>query len=205
MILSTLESLKLKSRFITAMDQLQIEAMSGDLSLKRVFEIVGGEGHGILMLFLCLPFIQPIPIPGLSTPFGAMICLVALLDFLRADPWLPKRFEEVKVTAKVVTKSSEVAEKIWSYAAKVIKQRLTVVCDFFLFRLATFLVVIFSALLLALPLPIPFSNTVPVISIVLCALGYIEKDGLMIVLAYLWMIVVVSFFTAIGLSLNHFL
>lgn len=187
------------------MDQLQIEALSGDLSLKRVFEIVGGEGHGILMLFLCLPFIQPIPIPGLSTPFGAMICLVALLDFLRSDPWLPKRFESVKVTAKVVTKSSEVAERIWSYAAKVIKQRLVVICDFFLFRLINFLVVVFSALLLALPLPIPFSNTVPVIGIVLCALGHIEKDGLMFILAYLWMVVVVSFFTAIGLSLNHFL
>lgn len=195
----------MKSRFITTMDQLQIEALEGDLSLKRVFEIVGGEGHGILMLFLCLPFLQPIPIPGLSTPFGVMICLVALLDFLRADPWLPRRFENVKVTAKVVTKSSEVAEKIWSYAARVIKQRLVFVCDFLVFRLINFLIVIFSALLLALPLPIPFSNTVPVIGIVLCALGHIEKDGLMFILAYLWMIVVVSFFTAIGVGVNHFI
>lgn len=195
----------MKSRFIAAMDQLQIEALSGDLSLRRVFEIVGGEGHGILMLFLCLPFIQPIPIPGLSTPFGAMVCLVALLDFLGADPWLPKRFEDVKVTAKVVTKSSEVAERIWSHAAKVIKQRLVFICEFFFFRMINFLVVVFSALLLALPLPIPFSNTVPVIGIILCALGHIEKDGLMFILAYLWMFVVVSFFTAIGLSVNHFL
>ena len=191
----------MKSRFIAAMDLLQEEAkIKGELSLRRVFDLLGEEGHAVLILFLSLPFMQPLPIPGLSTPLGFLIGLVALFLFLRRPPWVPARFQSLKISAEVVIKVSEVAEKIWSYAAKVVKERWSFLHDFKVFRFLNLLLVLINAFLLALPLPIPFSNTVPIIGIILSAIGAMEKDGFFILASYAWCFVVFSFFSALTLG-----
>lgn len=191
----------MKSRFIAAMDLLQEEASGGDLTLKRIFEILGEEGHAIIILFLCLPFMQPIPIPGLSTPLGLLIILVALFLFRERPPWLPRRFEQHKISAQVVIKTSEVAENIWRRVSKLVRARYVVLHDHTGFKLLNLLVFAINGLLLGLPLPIPFSNTVPAIAIILCAIGHTEKDGVFILLSYLWCFIVAMFFSALGIGL----
>lgn len=190
----------MKSRFIAAMDLLQEEASQGDLTLHRVFELLGEEGHGMLILFLSLPFLQPIPIPGLSAPLGVLMALVAIFLYLNKPPWIPKRYEKIKIPANVLLKVSNVAEKIWGYVSRILKERLIFFHDYWIFRLLNLCVFVANALLLALPLPIPFSNTVPVISIVLCAIGHMEKDGVLIFLSYIWCFVVASFFSILAVE-----
>lgn len=189
-----------KSRFIAVMDALQEEAAKEDLTLERIFAIMGEEGHALLMLFLCLPFLQPLPLPGLSTPLGFLIAAVSFFLFLNRPPWLPKRFEHLKISSEVLIKVSNVAEKIWGYASKVVRARLTFLHDYTVFRFLNFVLVLIYAILLSLPLPIPFSNTVPVIGILLSAIGYMERDGLMILLSYAWCFIVASFFTTLTVS-----
>jgi hypothetical protein len=46
------------------------------------------------------------------------------------------------------------------------------------------LAIVSSAFLLTLPLPIPFSNTIPAWAILLLALGMMEEDGAVIVAGY---------------------
>lgn len=179
------------------MDSIQEEAAKEELTLRRIFIIMGEEGHALLMIFLCLPFMQPIPIPGLSTPLGFLVAAVAIFLFLNRPPWLPKRFEKLTISSEVLIKVSTVAERIWGHASKVVKARLTFFHDFMIFRFISLLVVVVNAILLALPLPIPFSNTVPVIGILLSAIGYMERDGLMIILSYLWCFIVASFFATL--------
>lgn len=187
----------MKSRFITAMDLLQEEASKKDLTLHRIFQLLGEEGHAVIMLFLCLPFMQPIPIPGLSTPLGLLIAIVAFFLYLKRPPWLPKKFENLKISSEVLVKVSEVAEKIWSYASRILKPRLIFLHDSGVFRILNLLVIVVNGVLLALPLPIPFSNTVPVIAIVLNAIGHMEKDGFFILLSYIWCIIVACFFATL--------
>lgn len=186
-----------KSRFIAVMDALQEEAAKEELTLQRVFAIMGEEGHALLMIFFCLPFLQPIPIPGLSTPLGFLVATVSTFLFLNRPPWLPKRFEHLKISSDVLIKVSNVAEKIWGYASKVVKSRLTFLHDFTLFRFLNLVIVVVNAALLSLPLPIPFSNTIPVVGILLSAIGYMERDGVLILLSYAWCFIVASFFTTI--------
>ncbi|WP_374028772.1 exopolysaccharide biosynthesis protein [Bdellovibrio bacteriovorus] len=194
----------MKSRFIAAMDLLQAEAAQEDLTLHRIFFLMGEEGHAILMLFLCLPFLQPIPIPGLSTPLGILIALVAFFLFRRRPPWVPKRFENLKISAEVVTKVSEVAEKIWGYASRIVKSRWVFFHDHWFFRIINLIVFVVNSMLLALPLPIPFSNTVPVVAIILCAIGHMERDGIFILFSYFWCLIVASFFATLALGAIHF-
>jgi hypothetical protein len=187
------------------MDQFQAEAAKGDLTLSRVFEILGEQGHAMLILFLCLPFLQPIPLPGLSTPLGLLIAIVALFLFLNRPPWLPQHFANLKISSEVLVRVSEVAEKIWLRAAKILHPRMIFFHDYKFFRICNLLIVAFNAFLLALPLPIPFSNTVPVIAIVLNSIGHIEKDGLLILASYLWCLFVLSFFGSLAWGAIHFL
>ncbi|WP_413613370.1 exopolysaccharide biosynthesis protein [Bdellovibrio sp. HCB-110] len=193
----------MKSRFIAAMDLLQEEASKGDLTLRRVFHLLGEEGHAMIMVFLCLPFMQPIPIPGLSTPLGLLVALVAFFLYMNKPPWLPKKFENLKISSEVLLKVSEVAERIWTHTSKIIKQRLVFFHDHWFFRIINLIVVVVNALLLSLPLPIPFSNTIPVVAIVFSAIGHMEKDGIFILFSYLWCLIVASFFATLTMGAIH--
>lgn len=190
----------MKSRFIQAMDSLQAEASKGDLTLRRIFDLMGEEGHSVLLLFLCIPYMQPIPIPGLSTPFGLLMSLIAVFLYLQRPPWLPKRFENLRVSAKLIIKVSEVAENFWTKASRIIRERWTFFHDLHAFRLINLIVLAVNGVLLALPLPIPFSNMFPAIAVMLCAVGHTERDGLFIGFSYVWCLLSFSFFAALGLG-----
>ncbi|MGZ3768657.1 MAG: exopolysaccharide biosynthesis protein [Bdellovibrio sp.] len=193
----------MKSRFIATMDLLQEEALRGDLTLSRVFELLGEEGHAMIILFLCLPFLQPIPIPGLSTPLGVLIVLVAYYLYRDKAPWIPKKYRQIKISSHLLVKVVHVSEKIWGYISHVIKARLVFFHDNWFFKIINLVVFVVNAVLLALPLPIPFSNTVPVIAIVLNAIGHMEKDGALIFISYLWCIAVGIFFSVLAVGAVH--
>lgn len=65
----------------------------GALTLREVIYTLGGRAYTLLVLLLALPFITPIPLPGLSTPFGLAIALIALRLTLGQRPWLPMKLQ----------------------------------------------------------------------------------------------------------------
>ena len=137
---------------------------------------------------------------SLSTPSGILIIIVATRLYLAKPFWIPKRYEGLKISAKTVTRVSEAVEKIWRRLARFIKERWTFLHDSHSFRILNFMVFVLNAFLLSLPLPIPFSNTLPGIAIILLSLGHTEKDGLFIVLSYIWTLLVIAFFISLGLG-----
>lgn len=96
-----------------------------------------------------------------------------------------------------------VLEKLFKHSQKIHRQRLQMITETLVFQKINALLIAFNAFLLALPLPIPFSNTVPAISILLIAVGSIQKDGLFILFSYLWhTIVIFSFWQLLLLALQ---
>lgn len=155
------------------------------LSLRQVVEVLHGRGFGVLVVILVLPFCQPIPLPGLSTPFGLALMLFGFRIALRQRPWLPdwvlRREIAYDTLHKIITMAIAVAKRL----EKVIHPRLRFVKHWWSFNVLNGLAIASSAFLLMLPLPIPFSNTIPAWSIMLMALGMMEEDGAVIVLGYL--------------------
>lgn len=190
----------MKSQFVQAMDLLQEEARKGDLTFHRVVEILGEESHAVVLLFISLPYMIPVSIPGMSTPAGLLISVVAIMLYMRRPPWIPKRYENLKISASTVVKVSEAAEKVWLKVAHLVKARWVFLHDGPFFRALNLCIFVLNGILLALPLPIPLSNTLPGIAIILCSLGHVERDGLFILLSYLWTIVVMCFFASIALG-----
>lgn len=194
----------MSSPFIEAMEVLYTEAQKGDLTLRRIVDLLGEEAHIILILLFSLPYMLPVSIPGLSTPAGLLISLLAIMLFLKRPTWIPKRYENIAIGARTVSKISTLAERMWIKISGVVKERWLTLHDNSFFRSLNLIVFVLNAILLALPLPIPFTNTLPGIAIVLCALGHLEHDGVFIFLSYIWTIVVCAFFSALAMGAVRF-
>lgn len=196
-----IQSAPSKSYFIDTMEVIRAETEQGThVSVGRFFELLGGEGHAVLLIFLCLPYMQPIPIPGLSTPFGILIAIVSHFLYLKKPAVLPKRFAHLQMSSSLILKIIEVAEKIWSKIHRHIFERWPVFSDLKILRQISLVIVVINAILLALPLPIPLSNTFPAAVILLNSLGQMERDGLFIVLSYIACILSFAFFAALSLG-----
>lgn len=62
---------------------------SGPLTLGDVVIVLKGRAWTLVLILLALPFITPIPLPFLSTPFGLAIALISARLALGQKPWLP--------------------------------------------------------------------------------------------------------------------
>lgn len=187
-----------KSHFVEALERITGAAEKADITIHDIFILLGEKSHLILILFFSVPFLQPVPLVGLSTPLGVLIVIVAFYFMRQQAPWLPKRFSHLVVPKQVLMKTIELIQKIWRYLETIITPRWPRLHDSQLFRVINFCVVAISALLLALPLPIPFSNTIPTIAIVLNTIGQLEEDGAIILLSFTAFAVSIAFFTGLG-------
>lgn len=162
------------------------------ITLGKIVEHVEGEALLILCLVSILPFMQPIPIPGLSSILGFIVLLQGFGLMLKGKPVLTKKMRELNITHERFEIIYKAAQKFSSFTTKIsaFKHPLTntrasqILCGF---------AIVLSSAFLSLPLPIPFSNLVPALSIFLICIGLLEEDiilillGLGITLTVLWM------------------
>ncbi len=168
------------------------------VTLREVMGLLHGRGYMLLMMLLALPFCGPIPLPGLSTPFGLVIGLIGIRLALGEKPWLPARLLDTRLPPKFFAKVFAVTQKILIWFERLLRPRfLWVTASPRLEQLHAISVVICAAMLL-LPLPIPFSNVVPAWAILLIAGGLLERDGAFIIAGHGATLVTVGFFGAIA-------
>jgi hypothetical protein len=155
------------------------------VSVEEVLHILSGKGQSLILLFLCLPFCQPLQIPGLSTPFGIAIAFIGLKMALGKYVWLPKAILKRTITPETLQKIT--ASILWML--KKLKSwvypRLSWLCNYPLFQIINSTVIVIMGICLALPVPLPFSNLIAAWSILLFGLGLLEDDGLFILFGYL--------------------
>ncbi|MDC7681904.1 exopolysaccharide biosynthesis protein [Asticcacaulis sp. BYS171W] len=150
-------------------------------TLRELIEIMGEQGLLLLCVLLCLPFMIPVSIPGISIPFGGAIALIAVAIIFNRLPWLPKKILDREIhTEKLVP----VLKKGVGIVAKIdrfVKPRLPALTTGILSNRVNGLVLLWAAIVMMLPLGIiPFSNTLPALAILLTATGMIQRDGLFI-------------------------
>jgi hypothetical protein len=160
--------------------------------------LLGGRAYTLLVLLLALPFITPIPLPGLSTPFGVAIAVIALRLSLGQRPLLPKKLQRRELPPGFFEKVFLLAEKTLRFFEKFLRPRLTFLTDTPLLAQLHALLILLAALALLLPLPIPFTNSFPAWAIILAAAGLLERDGLFILAAYVAFAAGVLYFVFLG-------
>ncbi|MGB9277211.1 MAG: exopolysaccharide biosynthesis protein, partial [Terrimicrobiaceae bacterium] len=70
-----------------ALRRLLREANGRPLMIREMVEILHGRGLQFVVILLCLPFLAPVTIPGVSIPFGLAIALCGLRIAFGHKPW----------------------------------------------------------------------------------------------------------------------
>jgi len=153
------------------------------MSLAEIEAHLKDRGYALLVLFLAAPF--PIPsIPGLSLPFGIAIMLIGIAFMLRRRPRLPGFILRRKVAFATLQKVVPFVGRLMQWLEHRMKPRL----NFFLagpVMTSLFgLGIISGGFFLALPLPIPLTNSPPALSILFLITGTLCRDGLMILIGH---------------------
>jgi len=186
---------KLSEEFTMILREFEVETVT----LREVLGLLHGRGYVLLVMLLALPFCTPVPLPGLSTPFGLIITIIGVRLALGAKPWLPARLLDTRLPPKIFAKVFALTRKIILGFERLLRPRmLWVTGSAGLLQLHGVPIVICAAMLL-LPLPIPFSNIVPAWGILLIAGGLLERDGAFIIAGYIATLITIAFFAAIAI------
>jgi hypothetical protein len=171
----------LSSRLETLAQSVPASGMSLGLLVKQL----GHESLLLMCIVLCLPFLLPVSIPGVSTVFGLVIFCVGLAHLRQAAVWLPARVAGYVITQARLQDILKMGSRWVQRLERWLKPRLPQFTTAGAQRINGAMLLI-SAALLMLPLSlIPFSNTLPGLACMLLAAGLLSKDGYCIVLGYL--------------------
>jgi len=176
-------------KLISALDQVK---NLPTITFGHIVDHIEGEATLILCLVAILPFMQPIPIPGLSSVLGLIVLLQGIGLLFWGKPILTKKLrsiviskEKFEIIYKAATKFSKWTSKASSFKTPIVSTRFShIICG---------ISIILSSAFLSLPLPIPFSNLIPALSIFLICLGLLEEDIILLLMGHgitatvLWM------------------
>jgi hypothetical protein len=162
-----------------------LEGVDGGLTLQEVADRTGGRGGYLLLILLCLPFTTPVPLPGVSSVFGAVILWVAVASGgeggLRLPRWLGRKVVGSDRLRGVLRASG----RFLGWIEKAVKPRGHDWLGTGMSRRLHALLMVWLAALLMLPLPVPFTNSLPGYSIIVVSACLMERDGRVIFVGYL--------------------
>ncbi|MDB6039789.1 MAG: Exopolysaccharide synthesis ExoD [Verrucomicrobiales bacterium] len=176
------------------------------LTLNGLIERTEKRGLYLVFILLSLPFANPIPMPGLSNVLGFVILLLAIRLALKRRAVLPPFLGDrvlPKPQMELVLRNSI---RILRWMEKFVRPRGT---DWLTWSAAQFgnaLLVAFMGFLLMLPFPpvVPFSNSLPAVSIVLLALSMMEEDGVLIWAGYISSLITTIYLASTTGLMIHF-
>jgi hypothetical protein len=148
-----------------------------EVTLGEIVTLMHQRAYSFVLLLAALPFCTPIPLPGLSTPFGLVIAFIGLRIACGMRPWLPKRMLALRLPPKWLPKMFRAAEKFVRWLERVLRPCLPALVRNGVARQLHGAMIMICGLLLLLPLPVPFTNFFPAVAIVLLACAMMEGDG----------------------------
>jgi len=156
------------------------------VTIGELENLLEGRGLVTMTLIFALPFVQPIPIPGLSILFGAVIFALGLKVAFGTHGKLPEFVRRKALEPATVQKMARGGRKVFSRLEKLFRKRLSPLV-FPPGSQGAGLSLMLCGVAMALPLPpvIIFSNSLPALAVIFICLGMIERDGLFVVAGHL--------------------
>jgi hypothetical protein len=183
--------------------QLRNRFAERSTTLREVVGVLAGRAYELLMILCALPFLLPVSLPGSSTPLGLAVAVLAVQLAFGRLPWLPRRLLDKQLPPGFFTKVIGVTEGVVRFLEKVVRPQWPAVTGARWLLALHYLAIGVSAIALTLPLPIPLTNTFPGWTILLLAVGLMERDGLMVLAGYVMLGVTAVWFSLVGAAINE--
>lgn len=170
----------------------------GPVTLRQVIEVLRGRAYTLLLVLLAVVFCTPIPLPGLSTPFGLVIAIIGFRLALRQKPWLPRRLLDTKVPPGFFARLLDAVRRPIRALEFFLRPRWSFLFDRKFLHHGYGAIICACGILLLLPIPIPFSNSLPALTVVLIACAILERDGYCLAAGVGMFAVTLGFFAALS-------
>ena len=160
-----------------ALMELATSGTSERITLRELLDSIQSQARPALLILFALPNTVP-SLPGISAITGLPLVFLTLQMMLASPVWLPafiaNRSLKRADLAAVMRRTGPWLAKIEA----ILKPRLLFLSSALAQRLAGACCVLLSLLIMA---PIPFGNSLPAVTIILIALGFLERDGYFVV------------------------
>ncbi len=177
--------MKEQIEWINDLEKIEIIAKNHhEIEIKKILEILSGRGIFICFILLNLPFCLPLQIPGLSTPFGIILCLLSLRLIFRRNVSFPSHFATKKIKSKHLIKFIQGLRKCFLFVKKISRKRLIFLIQGGPTQRLHGIFFLFCSFFLSIPFPIPLTNFLAAMPVVAISLGILEEDGLLVILGY---------------------
>ena len=170
--------------------------------LRDLLAPLGTEAAALGAALLALPFLLPVSLGPITTPASVLIALlgVQLLRRREGAP-LPARLLDVSVPQTVHRVMTKVLRRVRRWVHGISRPRLMHLVEGPRGRTVCGAGILVGALLLAVPIPLlPLTNTFPALAVLLFALGWLERDGMLTVLGSAAVVVSVAIFGGLGVA-----
>lgn len=161
------------------LDHLAEQAQGQTATLSWVLDQLHERAFGLFLLVLalpcCIPFLYGIPqVVSLPLMFVSVQILLG-----RRVPWLPAKLAARTVSSGELHSLAQRAGPWLRRIEAVSRPRLSALSRAPLDRLVGVALVVFSA---SIMVPLPGTNTVPGIAVVVVAMGLLQRDGILVIL-----------------------
>ena len=178
--------------------KLEEKSREQSINLGDVIFLLDERAHTFLLLLLSLPFVQPIPLPGLSTPFGVAIAFLGISFLVGQKPWLPGRLLKMQLPETFLAPALRGMRRLVCIMEALLRPRILFLTTNLSMQRLEGLCILVCGVLLSLPLPIPFSNMLPAMTVIAFACSTLGKDGFFYVGGIFCFAITVVFFFLIG-------
>lgn len=152
------------------------------ISIRDLTTALRGGSFGVVMFIMSLPILVPLPPPLPSViAFPLIFISIQMMLGIRSI-WLPKWLAGIsfkrETLALMIAKGNPIVRKF----ERILRPRIELLSSDFGEKLIGFLAFIFSASVL---IPLPFTNLLPGLGILIMSFGLIGRDGMVILLGIL--------------------
>lgn len=161
--------------------ELTDENASKPYTFECLIAQLGVNSYFLIILILSVPFLQPVPLPGLSTPIGLFMSVLGLgimFNFVVPTPKFIKKKEIPQNLIQIIFKTLTFILNKFEF---LIKPRFPQLAEHSAVHFLAGLLITISSLVLTMPLP-PGMNFPPALVCFILSLGLLEKDIVLIIL-----------------------
>ncbi len=152
------------------------------LTLSHVLKTTSERGFSLVIGLLVLPFLFPMP-PGLTTILGSACLLLSIQMTLgRRSPWLPRRVAQFQFPSRLAQQILSNLKRVTRFTERFVRPRLMKLAEStYIWQINGACITLLTFLLM---LPIPFTNPIPTVGILIFVVATLEADGLLMCVGY---------------------
>lgn len=161
-----------------------IKEQAGEtITLGSLVQTMHESGFAVLMMILVLPNCVPIPIPpGMSTVFSIPLLFLAVQMLAGKNAlWIPAGLKNKEIRKSILEKALSIAIPKLRRIEKIMKPRADIVASPSAEKVVGFMWLLFAT---SIAIPLPMTNFLPGVGILISALGLLGRDGLIMLLGY---------------------